>query len=298
MMASTSTATPPASTSSFLPNPVPSTTEPADYEPEQRTSLNGAWILDKTHRPNEDWSMKHYLAVMNVDPLAIEAHDKGEIQHDTIHTIYMDPRQLHIIKRSRVNNNVHVVLEFGRLHVEYLPPGNREKSSMATTTPMEFGKKFTIQSTLQTTNGKAHITDVRELLVVQGVDSGDGSRITRTFMLQTLTIVNQLTGQQSTTKRYFLPYSDAAAAAAAAAAAPPSTPTMMKTSSSSSRSMGTILPNNAMSSHSSSTTDTATMLLPGLGQPARPAASSSATMAARSTASSGAPPYTTRSLGF
>jgi hypothetical protein len=206
--------------------------------------------------------MKHYLAVMNVDPLAIEAHDKGEIQHNTIHTIYMDHRQLHIIKRSRVNNNVKVALEFGRLHVEYLPPGNREKSSLATMMPHEFGKKFQIQSTLQTVNGKAHITDTRELLVVQGGHSGDGSRITRTFMLQTLTIVNQLTGQQSTTKRYFLPYNDVTAATTAGA--PPS-PAIMNTGS------GMILPNkNAMSSNNSSA-DTTT-LLQGLGQPARPAA--------------------------
>jgi hypothetical protein len=306
MMASTSAATS-FLPNPFLPNPVPSSAAPAgDYrEPEQRTSLNGSWILDKTHRPNEDWSMKHYLAVMNVDPLAIEAHDKGEIQHDTIHTIYMDPRKLHIVKNSRVNNNVHVVLEFGRLHVEYLPPGNREKSSMATTTPSEFGKKFTIQSTLQTANAageKAHITDVRELLVVPyGVDVGDGSRITRTFMRQTLTIVNQLSGQQSTTTRYFLPYSDAAAAAAAAAAAPlPSTPTMMKRSSS----MGIPHhPNHAMSSSSiitnttTTTTDTATMMmLQGLGQPARPVAASSSSSAATTMAA--APPNTTKSFGF
>jgi hypothetical protein len=258
MTASPSTS-PAAAPASFIPNPVAIA---AANEPEQRASLNGAWILDKTPHPNAgDWSMKHYLAVLNVDPLAIEAHVKGEMLHDTIHTIYMNERQLHVTKRTREKNSVKTVLEFGRRHVEYWLPGNREKSSLATrlsnnNNDDELGKKFQIQSTLPTVNGEAHVTEICELLVVpeeEGVHSTSGgdhdtSRgiTTRTFMLQTLTIVNQRTGQQSTTKRYFLPYRDVAPAAAAAAAAvgPPPLPlaTINHTSS------AIRLPSNSMSS--------------------------------------------------
>ena len=94
----------------------------------RRTSLSGAWILDKTREP---WSMKHYLEVMNVDPTAIEAHEKGEKDHDTIHTISMDERRVRIVKRSRVNNDLVVDLEFNRHTVVFLPPGDRPKRSLA-----------------------------------------------------------------------------------------------------------------------------------------------------------------------
>jgi hypothetical protein len=194
------------------------------HEQEPRTSLNGAWILDKTTRPKEEWSLKHYLAVLNAHPLAIEAHDKGEMEHDIIHTIYMDPSELQVTKGSsrfkHENDGVKVVLKFGQRHVEHLPPGNREKSSIATTTTTnisddEFSKKFQIESTLELVNGgKAKLTEICELIMAVQQEGGDGDvgdtssyRISqKTFMLQTLTIVNQRTEQQSTTKRYFLPY--------------------------------------------------------------------------------------------
>ena len=67
----------------------------------QRDSLNGAWILDKTQG---NWQMKEYLETMQVDPLAIEAHEKGDRETDTIHTITLDNanNQVTIVKRSRV----------------------------------------------------------------------------------------------------------------------------------------------------------------------------------------------------
>ena len=100
----------------------------ADPQILRRDSLNGAWILDKTREP---WSMKHYLEVMNVDPLAIEAHEKGEKEHDTIHTITMDHQRVQIVKRSRVNNDLVVDLEFNKHTVVFLPPGDRPKRSLA-----------------------------------------------------------------------------------------------------------------------------------------------------------------------
>jgi hypothetical protein len=242
MTASTGTAA--SASASVFPNPIPiAETVHESSEQSPRTSLNGAWILDKTTRPREEWSMKHYLAVLNVHPLAIEAHDQGEMQHDVIHTIYMDQRELHVTKGSSCfkneNDGVNVVLEFGQRHVEHLPPGNREKSSIATTTTTnnsddEFGKQFKIESTLEMVNGgKAQLTEVCELHSVLQQESGDGDggetrsrHISRkSFMLQTLTIVNQRTGQQLTTKRYFLPYNNSDDdVTTAAAGSPPSPP--------------------------------------------------------------------------
>jgi hypothetical protein len=236
-----------AAPASFLPNPdaaiAATTCTNVPEQQERRTSLNGAWILDKTPRPNaggdDDWTMKQYLGVLNVDPLAIEAHVQGEMRQDTIYTISMNERHLLYTKRTREKNSVPTVLEFGREHVEYWLPGNRQKSSLATRLPTnndddDCDKKFQIQSTLQTVNGEARVTEICELLVVpqeEGIhvsatttssigdhDTRRGTIATRTFMLQTLTIVNQRTGQQSTTKRYFLPYNDVATVDAVAPA--------------------------------------------------------------------------------
>ena len=77
----------------------------------RRHDLNGAWILDKSQK---NWSMNNYLRVMHVDPVAVEAHEKGELEFDTIHTINMDRKKVKIVKRSRVNNDFVVELTFGQ----------------------------------------------------------------------------------------------------------------------------------------------------------------------------------------
>ena len=175
---------------------------------EHRDTLNGAWILDKTKEP---WSMKHYLEIMNVDPMAIEAHEKGEKEHDTIHTITMDAQKVTIAKRSRVNNDLVVTLDFDQELIVHLPPGDRPKKSLATSrdpTHLE------IRHTMQTINGFAQVTDIKHL------QQEEGSQ--RTYLVQSLTIHNQQTGRSATTTRYFLPYTpppptadDAATTAAA-----------------------------------------------------------------------------------
>ena len=56
----------------------------------QRDSLNGTWILDKSRGK---WSMRGYLETLHVTELAIQAHEKGETDSDTYHTISLDPTQ-------------------------------------------------------------------------------------------------------------------------------------------------------------------------------------------------------------
>lgn len=137
--------------------------------------------------------MRHYLEVMNVDPMAIEAHEKGEKEYDTIHTIAMDDRRVRIVKRSRVNNDLVVDLEFNRHTLVFLAPGDRPKRSLAIS---RSPGHLEIQNSIKTINGLATVTDTKELL--QEPD--------KSYLLQTLFIVNEQTKKSCTTKRFFLPY--------------------------------------------------------------------------------------------
>ena len=222
---------------------------------EGRTTLNGCWILDKTREP---WSMNDYLQTMNVDPLAIEAHEKGEKEYETYHTIEFINQNtgVRIIKRSRVNNDVVVELTLGQESRQYLQPNDRLKSSIATSDHLGH---LCIKSSLVTTDnhGTAIVTDIKRLqqhlahpeaTPIAAVtadapteehpmmdrsttdtknleDTTPSASVTTTVVLvQELTIQNVETGQSHTTTRYFLPYDDTpphlvVAAAAAAAAA-------------------------------------------------------------------------------
>lgn len=161
-----------------------------------RQTLEGTWILDKT-RP--DWSMTPYLETMQVDPLAIEAHEKGDIEADTFHTIQFHENRVTIIKRSRVNNDLVVDLELGMEQIEYLSPGQRPKTMIATADRERCFLE--IQSSLQTmSNGTASVTDVKRLQHKEE----DGS----VYLLQELTIMNERTGQSHSLQRIFLPYFD------------------------------------------------------------------------------------------
>jgi len=157
----------------------------------KRQDLNGTWILDKTQ---SNWSMNNYLRVMKVDPVAIEAHEKGEMEFDTIHTITMDATKVHIVKRSRVNNDVTVELIFGQEQLITLPPGDRPKRSLATS---EGPGHLKIVHSLQTYNGaKASVSDTKTLR--QDAE--------KSILVQELTIVNEVTNDQCTTIRQFIPY--------------------------------------------------------------------------------------------
>jgi hypothetical protein len=161
----------------------------------KRVSLEGCWILDKSREP---WSMNRYLEIMNVDPLAIEAHEKGEKEHDTYCTIEFIHwgATVKVTKRSRVNNDLVVELKLGQDYVEYLQPNNRPKRSVAKSDNVGH---LCITSSLHTLNGTALVTDVKRL--VQESEE-------RSVLVQELTIVNQQTGASHTTIRYFNPYTD------------------------------------------------------------------------------------------
>ena len=156
----------------------------------EQTTLNGCWILDKSKEP---WSMNQYLEVMNVDPLAIAAHEKGEKEHDTFHTIEMVNSQLKITKRSRVNNDLVQELVLNQEKVDYLPPGNRPKRVIARS---DHPGHLTIQSSLETSNGVASVTDTKTLTTIDD----------QIYLLQELVIVNEATQKTHKTIRHFKPY--------------------------------------------------------------------------------------------
>jgi hypothetical protein len=130
---------------------------------------------------------------MNVDPLAIEAHEKGERETDTIHTISLTGSHVVIVKQSRVNNDTVVELTLNQEKTEYLPPGNRVKRSMATS---DNPQHLQIASSLMTVNGLAQVLDIKRLVFENDV----------VYLRQELTIWNEETKASHTTTRYFLPH--------------------------------------------------------------------------------------------
>mmetsp|Transcript_5453 Transcript_5453/g.8010 ORF Transcript_5453/g.8010 Transcript_5453/m.8010 type:complete len:189 (+) Transcript_5453:101-667(+) len=165
---------------------------PAASPSMKRTTLSGCWKLDKTRGTP---SMRGYLETMGVNEMAIEAHEKGESEHDTIHTITIDGQHLKIVKRSRVNNDLKVDLEFGKESVETMS-GGRVKKMLATS---DNPQHVDIRSSLNTMNGMALVTDVKRLQQEEGEKS---------VLIQELSVINEQTGNEHLTKRYFIPYTD------------------------------------------------------------------------------------------
>ena len=143
--------------------------------------------------------MSGYLECMQVNDLAIKAHEKGENEYDTYHTVELDDKRVKITKRSRVNADLVVDLPLGEEHIEYLPPGDRPKKSLAIS---ENKGHLHITSSLHTVNGIANVTDEKRLET--NVD-GDPNKV---MIVQTLTITNAQTNKTHTTTRYFIPYLD------------------------------------------------------------------------------------------
>lgn len=137
--------------------------------------------------------MRGYLETLHVTELAIQAHEKGESDHDTFHSITMDTKTVHIVKRSRVNNDLVVDLTLGLEDVQYLQPGERAKKSLAVS---EHAGHLEIASSLMTMNGMAQIKDTKRL-----VQEAEAS-----VLIQELTITNEETGQSNTVQRYFNPH--------------------------------------------------------------------------------------------
>mmetsp|Transcript_21140 Transcript_21140/g.50241 ORF Transcript_21140/g.50241 Transcript_21140/m.50241 type:complete len:278 (+) Transcript_21140:36-869(+) len=218
--------------------PATTTTTAGAPPPIKRTSLNGRWVVDKSRSQ----LMSDYLRVMDVPSDAIQAHEKGEQETDTYHTITLsdDNTAVRIVKRSRVNDDVVVELEIGKEKTEMLRawstdrsiknPEKRPKKAIATTD--DPGKHLKIENNLLTVNGMAHVIDTRKLVqeevaVPDSAPGGEGdggpsadakpksesvngngtkSSDTRSVIVQELVITNEVTGATHTTTRYFVPY--------------------------------------------------------------------------------------------
>jgi hypothetical protein len=151
--------------------------------------MNGTWILDKSRG---EPSMRGFLETMGVSEFAIEAHDKGESDHDTINIIHFDEEYFKIKKLSRVTN-LELELKLGVEFAQALP-GDRVKTVVATSDCP--GQCVSIVSRMPTMNGMATVNDNKTL-------KREGNKL---VLVQTLLIRNEQTGQENTTVRYFLPH--------------------------------------------------------------------------------------------
>jgi len=148
--------------------------------------------------------MQGYLETMGVPPLAIEAHEKGEAEHDTIHEITLTESNYKIHKMSRVND-LTLDLILGQEHTKVLEPGSRVKKTLAMS---EHKGHVQVVSIMPTMNGVAQVTDIKTL-----VQEPSGS----SSMVQKLIITNQQTSNSHTTIRYYIPHTGKLSAPAATA---------------------------------------------------------------------------------
>ncbi len=159
-----------------------------------RDSLNGKWVLDRNRGQP---SVRGFLETMGVSALAIEANEKGDAEHNTIHDITLTSTEYKIKKLSRVNDMV-LDVTLGTENVKPLLPGDRIKRTLATSDHLGHVR---IESTMPTMNGVARVTDVKSLVQE---DLPDGSKIS--IYVQQLTILNETTQKSNVTTRYFLPF--------------------------------------------------------------------------------------------
>ena len=159
-----------------------------------RTDLNGVWVLD---RKRGSPSVRGFLETMGVNELAIEANEKGDDTHDTIHEIRLTSEKFIIRKQSRVNDMT-LEVTLGEEHIKPLLPGERLKKTMATSSDTCHVK---VESSMPTMNGVARVSDVKSYSVETGPDG-------RPFPVYTqqLTILNESTGKSNVTTRYFVPH--------------------------------------------------------------------------------------------
>jgi hypothetical protein len=159
-----------------------------------RDSLNGKWLLDR-NRGNP--SVRGFLEIMGVSPLAIEANEKGDADHNTIHDITLTQTNYTIKKLSRVNDMI-LDVSLGDEQVKPLLPGDRIKRTLATS---EHLGHVLIVSSMPTMNGVARVTDEKHLLQETALDGTP-----RSIYVQKLTILNESTQTSDVTTRYFLPF--------------------------------------------------------------------------------------------
>lgn len=164
-----------------------------------RDSLNGKWVLDR-HRGQP--SVRGFLETMGVSATAIEANEKGDADHDTIHDITLSSTSFKIKKLSRVNDMI-LDVNLNEEQVKPMLPGDRIKKTLATS---EHLGHVLIKSTMPTMNGVASVTDEKNLLQET---APDGSL--RSIYVQKLNIVNESTKATNETIRYFVPFEGEAA---------------------------------------------------------------------------------------
>ena len=93
--------------------------------------------------------MRGYLECMGVTEIAIEAHEKGEADHDTINIIEFDKKYFKIKKQSRVTD-MGLELQLEKEFKQTLP-GDRVKTVLATSD--DIPKSIKIVSKMPTMNG-------------------------------------------------------------------------------------------------------------------------------------------------
>lgn len=182
-----------------------------------RDSLNGKWVL---LRDRGAPSLKPFLETMGVSDLAIEANEKGDAEHDTIHDITLSSTQYKIKKLSRVNDMV-LTANLGEEQHIPLPGGGGVQTVMVTSQHLGHVR---IESSLPTMNGLAKVTDVKTLVQEEVKQNDDtvmlsttestettttasaAAATTQSIYVQHLTIVNEATGQTNETIRYFVPF--------------------------------------------------------------------------------------------
>ncbi len=152
-------------------------------------SMNGTWILDKRRGQP---SMRGYLETMGVTELAIQAHEKGEEENDTINIIEFDHEFFKVKKMSRVTD-LGLELKLGQ-EFRQVMPGERTKTVLATSDNP--GQSVKIVSRMPTMNGVATVVDTKTL-------QREGSLL---LLVQTLVVKNERTGKEHTTVRYFIPH--------------------------------------------------------------------------------------------
>lgn len=159
-----------------------------------RDSLNGKWVLDRNRGHP---SVRGFLETMGVSELAIEANEKGDAEHDTIHEINLTATDFKIKKLSRVNDMV-LEVTLGVEHLEPLIPDDRIKRTLAMS---EHLGHVRVESTMPTMNGVAKVIDVKNLVQETAADGTP-----RSVYVQELTILNESTQKSNNTTRYFLPF--------------------------------------------------------------------------------------------
>lgn len=151
--------------------------------------MDGTWILDK----RQGSSMRGYLETMGVTELAIQAHEKGESDHETINIIeFTDDGFFKIKKLSRVTD-LTLTLKLGQVFRQTMS-GDRVKTVLATSDCP--GRSVKIVSQMPTMNGVATVVDSKTL-------QREGNTL---VLVQTLVVRNERLGKEHTTVRYFFPH--------------------------------------------------------------------------------------------